>query len=200
MHMFTLVSHKPHFQKQRFEIVREKPAWIYVSAQKKNTSFYAALYRVQFTSAARGLPERLQRKLLSMGLFACFTQGKRLGAKHRGVVQPCSMTPAPRTALWSSDPDKGRSHKPPAPSPTTVPDWWAPSSSPLHPAELQPPSITALTYPCPGCNVWPLQVVIKLGGCHFVQGFTLSLLASSTKSDESLRELIKAESRAVRRV
>lgn len=87
------------------------------------------------------------------GTVLCFTQSKRLGAKHRGVVQPRSMTPAPRTALWSSDPDKGRSHKTPAPSPTTVPDWWAPSSSPLHPAELQPASITALMYPCPGCNI-----------------------------------------------
>lgn len=37
--MFTLVSHKPHFQKQRFEIVREKPAWIYVSAQKKKKKY-----------------------------------------------------------------------------------------------------------------------------------------------------------------
>lgn len=45
-----------------------------------------------------------------------------------------------------------------------------------------------------------LQGVIECKGCHYVQGFVLSLLASSIKSEESPRQLIKVESRAGRRV
>lgn len=171
--MFTLASHKPHFQKQRFQTVHEKSVCISISAQKKKKV------------------KRKKSRSLSIGGFvpsvihfgSTWAAQRNSTARFDGtdVCSGCAWEWG-MVLLRAALPYKHRSQWP-RPRP-------APSSSPSASQRLSHPSrVPAL-----------LQGMIECRGCHYAHGFVLSLLASSIKSEESPRQLIKVESRAGRKV